>query len=121
MKIDYNPVVMYGNFNAPQQSIYRDCDELFNRITREKKGPPEMLFFVIKGKSAIIYEHVKQYCDTVKGVQSQAVDGFNVMKKGGDRSYHANLLLKVNSKLGGTTVVLETNFTDAQNPTVLPT
>ena len=120
MKIDYQPVVTYGNFNAPQQSIHRDCDELYNRIAREKKGPPEMLFFVIKGKSAIIYEHVKQYCDTVRGIQSQAVDGFNVIRKGGDRAYHANLLLKVNTKLGGTTVTLENNFTDVKNPTVLP-
>lgn len=119
MRIDYNPVVTYGNFNAPQQSIHRDCDELYNRIQRTKGGLPEMLFFVIRGKSAIIYEHVKQYCDNVRGIQSQAMDGLNVIRKGGDRSYHANLLLKVNTKLGGTTVALETNFTDANNPTVL--
>ena len=121
MRIDRFPVVTYGNFNASQQAIHRDCEDLYNRIAREKRGPPEMLFFVIKGRSAIVYEHVKQYCDTIRGIQSQAVDAFNVIRKGGDRAYHANLLLKVNSKLGGTTVTLETNFTDAKTPTVTPT
>ena len=120
MRIDRNPVVTYGNFNAPQAAVHRDCEDLYNRVVREKNGPPEMLFFVIKGKSAVIYEHVKQYCDTVRGIQSQALDGFNVVKNCDKQSYHGNLLLKVNAKLGGTTVTLDTNFTDANNPTVSP-
>lgn len=118
MRIDRNPVIDYGNFNASQQSIHRDCEGLYNRIQREKSGAPELLMFIIKGKNTVIYEHVKQFCDTLKGVQSQAVDGFNVQKKGGDRAYHANLLLKVNTKLGGTTVSLKKNFTDKSRPTV---
>ena len=120
MTIDRNPVVDYGNFNAPSASIHRDCENLYTRVQREKGGPPDLLMFIIKGKNAIIYEQVKQFCDNVRGVQSQAVDGFNVQKKGGDRAYHANLLLKVNTKLGGKTVVLQKNFTDAASPTVIP-
>lgn len=119
MRIDRNPIVTYGNFNAPQQSIHRDCEDLYNRVSRQKNAPPEMLFFILRGKNAIIYETIKQYCDTVKGIQSQAADGSNIIKKGADRAYNANLLLKVNAKLGGTTVALNTNFTDANNPTVL--
>jgi hypothetical protein len=68
----------------------------------------------------MVYETAKQYCDSVKGVQSQALDSFNVVKKGRDRSYHANLLLKVNSKLGGITVSLARNFSGAEVPTVIP-
>ena len=118
MRIDRNPVIDYGNFNAPQQSIHRDCENLYNRVQREKGGPPELLMFVIKGKNSVVYEHIKQFCDNVKGVQSQALDGFNVQRKGGERAYHANLLLKVNTKLGGTTVTLKQNFTDKARPTV---
>src|SRR5204862_5025197 len=107
-------------FHAPMQSVHRDCENLYNRVQREKGGPPELLLFIIKGKSTVMYEHVKQFCDNVRGVQSQVVDGFNVQKKGGDRAYHANLLLKVNTKLGGKTVILQKNFTDAASPTVIP-
>jgi len=119
MQVERNPVVSFGNGNATAQRIQQDIDELYARITRQKNGPPELLMFAIKGKSTVVYEIVKQYSDTVKGVQSQAMDSFNVIKKGGDRSYHANLLLKVNSKLGGTTVSLNSNFTDARVPTVI--
>jgi hypothetical protein len=118
MNIDRNPSVTYGNFNAPQASVHRSCEELYNRVQKEKGGPPEMLMFFIKGKSAIMYEHIKQYCDTIKGIQSQVVDSFNAQKKGGDRAFHANLLLKMNSKLGGTTVTLQTPLVGPGFPTV---
>jgi len=119
MRIDRNPVVVYGNVNSPQQAIHRSCDELYDKISREKGGAPQLLMFIIRGKSSIMYEIVKQYADTVKGVQSQVIDGFNAQRKGGDRSYHANLLLKVNTKLGGTTVTLQTAVTGKNVPTVL--
>jgi hypothetical protein len=118
MSIDRNPVITYGNFNAPLGAVHRSCEELYNRVAREKGGAPELLMFFIKGKSPIMYEHIKSYCDTVRGVQSQAVDSFNAMKKGGDRAFHANLLLKVNSKLGGMTVTLSSPVTNSSVPTV---
>jgi Piwi domain len=118
MTIDRKPVVDYGNFNAPQQAVHAACETLYKRVEREKGGPPEMLMFIIKGKSAIMYEHVKQFCDNVRGVQSQVMDSFNVQRKGSDRSYHANLLLKVNTKLGGTTVALQASLTGQDHPTV---
>ena len=118
MQIDRRPVVEFGNFNAPTESIHRQCAELYARVQREKGGLPEMLMFVVKGKSTIMYETVKAFADTVRGVPSQVVNGQNVFMKGGDRSYHANLLLKVNTKLGGTTVTLKDPVTAAQWPTV---
>jgi len=118
MSIDRAPVVTYGNFNAPLNAVHRSCEELYTRVAKEKGGPPELLMFFIKGKSQIMYENIKSYCDTVRGVQSQAVDSFNVQKKGGDRAFHANLLLKVNSKLGGTTVTLTNPVTTSSVPTV---
>ena len=120
MLIDRSPIVTYGNFNAPLQAVNRSCDELYARVTKEKGGSPELLMFFIKGKSPIMYENIKSFCDTVRGVPSQAVDSFNAMKKGGDRAFHANLLLKVNSKLGGTTVTLSNPLTNASVPTVIP-
>src|SRR5579859_4140941 len=118
MTISPNPIVAYGNFNAPLPAVHRACEELYNRVARERGGTPELLMFFIKGKSPIMYEHIKNYCDTIRGVQSQAVDSFNAIKKGGDRAFHANLLLKVNSKLGGTTVTLSNPITNSQTPTV---
>jgi hypothetical protein len=120
MNVDRNPVVTYGMFNAPLQQVHRSCEELYNRVQKEKGGAPEMLMFFIKGKSPIMYEHIKQYCDTIRGVQSQVVDSFNAQKKGGDRAFHANLLLKINSKLGGTTVTLQTPICTSAFPTVYP-
>jgi hypothetical protein len=118
MNIDRYPVITFGNFNAPQNAVHRACEELFTKVEREKGGPPEMLMFFVKGKSPIMYEHIKQWCDTIKGVQSQAVDGGNVISKGHDRAFHANLLLKMNTKLGGTTVTLQTPLTTEKVPTV---
>ena len=118
MQIDRKPVIEYGNFNASAQLIHTTCETLFNKVERERGGPPEMLMFIIKGRNPVIYDHVKQFCDIERGVQSQALDSFNVQRKGGDRAYHANLLLKVNTKLGGTTVTLKNNFTGQDNPTV---
>ena len=120
MQIDRRPVVEFGNFNAPTESIHRECGELYARVQREKGGVPEMLMFVVKGKSSVIYEIVKAFADTICGVPSQVVNGQNVFTKGGDRSYHANLLLKVNTKLGGTTVTLKEPVVPAQWPTVTP-
>ena len=118
MKIDRKPVVSFGNFNASPQQIHAACEDLYTKVQGQKGGPPEMLMFVIKGKSTVMYEYIKQFCDNVKGVQSQALDSFNVQRKGGDRAYHANLLLKINTKLGGTTVVLTEAFTNRGHPTV---
>jgi len=119
MQIDRNPVVLYGNFNAPLNVVHRSCEDLYTRVQRDKGGPPDLLMFVIRGKTQVIYEQIKQWCDTIRGVQSQAVDGSNVQRKGGDRAFHANLLLKINAKLGGTTVALHGGFTDARTPTVI--
>lgn len=119
MRVDRTPVIVFGNFNAPQQAIHRSCDELYTKIEREYRGAPELLMFIIKGKGSVIYEIVKQYCDTIRGVQSQGVDSVNVQRKCGDRAFHANLLLKMNSKLGGTTVTLQNPITDSRAPTVL--
>src|SRR5579862_182425 len=118
MKIDRTPVVTYGNPNAPQQTINQSCDELYQKIGREKGGPPQLLMFIIGGRSSFTYEMVKLYADTVRGIPSQAIDGFNAQRKGGDRAYHANLLLKVNAKIGGTTVTLQTPVSGAKIPTV---
>jgi hypothetical protein len=120
MSVDRNPIVEFGNFNAPTESIHRDCEALYTRIQREKRGAPELMMFVIKGKSPVMYETVKAFADTVRGVSSQVVNGQNVFTKGGDRAYHANLLLKVNIKLGGTTVSLSAPVTQANIPTVPP-
>ena len=118
MTIDRNPVVIYGNPNAPASALQRSAEELYNKVKTQKGGTPELLMFILRGKSAFTYEAVKQYADTVVGVPSQAVDGLNVQRKGGDRSFHANLLLKVNTKLGGTTVTLQNAISTRQRPTV---
>jgi Piwi domain len=118
MNVDRNPVVTYGNSNAPAAALQRSAEELFNKVKGQKGGQPELLMFILRGKSTFTYEALKQYADTVAGVPSQAVDSMNVQKKGGDRSFHANLLLKVNTKLGGTTVTLQNAISNKQRPTV---
>ena len=77
MRINGNPVVAYGNVNVPQQAIHRSCDELYDKTNRDKGGAPQLLMLINRGKSPIMYEIVKQYVDTVKGVQSQVIDAFN--------------------------------------------
>jgi len=120
MVVDRQPVITYGNPNANTTGLQRLAEELYQKVKQQKGGQPELLMFILKGRASGIYEAVKQYADTVVGVPSQAVDGMNVQRKGGDRSFHANLLLKVNAKLGGTTVCLDAPISTDQKPTVRP-
>jgi Piwi domain len=120
MRVDSQPVIQFGNFNAPTEAMHRDCENLYTRVTRDKRGAPELLMFIIKGKSAIAYETIKGFADVTRGVPSQCIAGPNVEKKGRDLAYHANLLLKVNTKLGGTTVSLTQPIPQPNFPTVLP-
>ena len=64
-----------------------------------------------------MYEQLKLWRHTLRMVPNQMLDAPKFTTKGGDRTFDANLLLNVNTKLGGTTVTLRNAITSAKTPT----
>jgi hypothetical protein len=88
-----------------------DRDEIFKRLHKEyvpgytRKGKLDLLLVVTPAKPSQQYTPVKRYCDCV-GIASQCVAKFNVKRKSGDKGFACNMLMKINSKLGGVNVTL---------------
>jgi eukaryotic translation initiation factor 2C len=87
-------------------------DELTRRLQQEimpsfnQHSPIELLLFVTPSRTSIVYSPIKRYCDTVAGIASQCLVKFNVKRKSQDRGFAFNMLMKINSKLGGVNVTL---------------
>ncbi|MCJ1311005.1 hypothetical protein MMC25_004675 [Agyrium rufum] len=62
---------------------------------------PQLLIFFINGKNSYNYNRIKKSCECRYGVMSQVMQTIHVPKKA--PQYISNVLMKVNSKLGGVT------------------
>ena len=88
------------------------ADEIARRLQMEimpafnRRGNIELLIIVTPAKTSVVYAPIKRYCDTVAGIASQCVVKFNVRRKSQDRGFAFNMLMKINSKLGGINVTL---------------
>jgi hypothetical protein len=65
---------------------------------------PQLFVVVLPSSAADFYGQVKMICDTVLGVPSQCMLGKNVPRA--NKMFCANLLMKINMKLGGVNVHL---------------
>jgi hypothetical protein len=72
----------------------------------KRGGPVDLLMVVTPGKSSVVYAPIKRYCDSVAGLASQCITKSNVTNKGASRAFAINMLMKINSKLGGVNVSL---------------
>lgn len=101
--VNRDPMKQFADMNWSGDEIIRrlqqDIMPAFNR-----RGTIELLFVVSPAKSSQMYIPVKRYCDTVAGIASQCTNKFNVRRKAQDRSFAFNMLMKINSKLGGVNV-----------------
>ncbi|KAF1808916.1 Piwi-domain-containing protein [Eremomyces bilateralis CBS 781.70] len=60
---------------------------------------PKLIFFIVQDRTADLYKIIKRNCDCRFGLASQVLQSAGVMKC--QDQYISNVLLKVNSKLGG--------------------
>lgn len=87
-------------------------DELTRRLQQDimpafnRRGNIELLLVITPSKSSIVYAPIKRYCDTVAGIASQCIVKFNIKRKSQDQGFVFNMLMKINSKLGGINVTL---------------
>ncbi|KAI1757612.1 Piwi domain-containing protein [Xylaria castorea] len=77
------------------------CKEAWNRVGAQYKNFPQMLFFVVPNKNALVYERIKKSMDCRFCCPSQVMQGGHVKKA--NAQYMSNVAMKVNAKLGGVT------------------
>ncbi|KAH8159880.1 hypothetical protein CIB48_g8371 [Xylaria polymorpha] len=77
------------------------CKAAWNKVGAHYKDFPQMLFFVVPNKNALIYERIKKSMDCRFCCPSQVMQGGHVKKA--NAQYMSNVAMKVNAKLGGVT------------------
>ncbi|TGJ79671.1 hypothetical protein E0Z10_g9093 [Xylaria hypoxylon] len=77
------------------------CKEAWNMIGAHYKNFPQMIFFVVPNKNALVYERIKKSMDCRFCCPSQVMQAGHVKKA--NAQYMSNVAMKVNAKLGGVT------------------
>ncbi|KAI0814058.1 Piwi domain-containing protein [Xylaria sp. FL0064] len=77
------------------------CKEAWNTIGNKFKAFPQILFFVVPNKNALVYERIKKNMDCRWCCPSQVLQAGHVKKA--NAQYMSNVAMKVNAKLGGVT------------------
>ncbi|KAF3907146.1 hypothetical protein ABW21_db0205470 [Orbilia brochopaga] len=96
------PPIIYMD---PAKEMQASCNEIYMAAGNAAKARPQILFFILTAKSAHPYNDIKAACETQVGVVSQCVQSKHVEQAKGQ--YCSNVCMKVNAKLGGTTVYLD--------------
>ncbi|CAB4013409.1 argonaute-2 isoform X1 [Paramuricea clavata] len=99
-----HPSPCYREFMHGSERIGR----LFQDLSR--RYPNLQLIIVIlpgKGNLDAYYEAVKYFGDVFYGIRTQVIKANTASKKASDRQTMANICLKINAKLGGTTSILD--------------
>lgn len=109
--------VREGNFENVLKNVIAEG----NDVARRAAGPPKQrlqLVVVIKEKQDThVYNTVKRVCDVQMGVASQVLLAKKIhAQRGRPEQYIANVMLKINAKLGGMNVLVSPYAMDAFNP-----
>ena len=100
VKANNPPIVMDRNPQKPQESIQKAI-----RDATSKFGiPPQLLIVVLPSTAASFYGEIKLICDTKFCIPSQCLQSKHLNRV--TTPFCANLLMKINVKLGGTNVHL---------------
>lgn len=83
---------------VPVDQIVQGC---YNKCGQENKHTPQIIFYILRDKSAFTYDRFKQANDCGVACLSQMLQAQQVRKAQGQ--YCSNVCMKVNSKLGGQT------------------
>ncbi|KXJ89453.1 piwi domain-containing protein [Microdochium bolleyi] len=77
------------------------CERAYISTGNANKATPQMIFFVLADKNQLTYNRIKKSMDCRYCVVSQCLQGLHVKKN--QAQYASNVVMKVNSKLGGAT------------------
>ena len=116
---DNGVTIQDGNAEVPRQvfrsaganpnSIRQTLNDHLDNWYQKFRGPGrriELLMFITPGnQSRWEYAPVKRYCDA-KGIVSQGITAENITKNSSDRRFALNILMKINAKLGGVNITL---------------
>lgn len=107
------PFIMPLNDDAAEgvQELYKGTQAYY-----KSKASPQLLVFLVKDRNSFHYLRIKKSCDCRFGVVSQVLQTNQVRK--GNPQYYANVLMKVNAKLGGTTSQSKASTKQGQANTV---
>ncbi|KAK4100369.1 Piwi-domain-containing protein [Parathielavia hyrcaniae] len=78
--------------------MIREC---YNKVGDANKAIPQIIFFILRDKTAWVYDRMKKICDIKLACITQMMQGMHVRK--GQGQYISNVCMKVNAKLGGQT------------------
>ncbi|KAF9891139.1 hypothetical protein FE257_005075 [Aspergillus nanangensis] len=83
------------------EDIAEAIKKLYQATGSKFQKDPQILLVVVPDKSSFAYTRIKKNCDCRWGVPSQLMQAAHVARN--NPQYISNVLMKVNSKLGGTT------------------
>ena len=108
-QVDYHSEVVKANMNSMNQ-VYKAFQKLCSKR-------PDMIIVLTRGKNATVYNGLKYEGDIVQKISTQFVQQKNIgtKKLAAKPATLHNILLKINSKLGGTNQMLHT----ANTPNIL--
>ncbi|TKX24540.1 Piwi domain-containing protein [Elsinoe australis] len=92
-----SPIIHYATSADPAKSV----EEVWQKAGNQSQMKPQILFFLLPTRDAMLYGRIKKSCECRFGVVSQCLQIAKAMK--GDGQYISNVCLKVNAKLGGIT------------------
>lgn len=84
-----------------KEDIGEGVKRLYNSTGIKFQKDPQLLLIIVPDKNSFTYTRIKKSCDCRWGVPSQVLQAGHVAK--GNLQYISNVLMKVNTKLGGTT------------------
>ncbi|KAL8992515.1 MAG: hypothetical protein Q9169_007046 [Polycauliona sp. 2 TL-2023] len=100
-----NPLI-----HQAQDNLVTEIGAFYQKVKTQYDKRPQMLVFILPNKDAQTYLQIKKSCDCELGVFSQCVQAHKAKKAKDDYMYMANMLMKFNAKLGGTTNIINTDI-----------
>ncbi|RXW23179.1 hypothetical protein EST38_g2678 [Candolleomyces aberdarensis] len=113
-----NPLIRYENGNGDIVQQLRTAGKMVFDKTR---AGPTLFVVVLPDQGDEIYTAVKHFGDIIQGVATQCLKSFKCSRA--NAQYWANVLLKVNVKLGGINAIpdpsLSSSLSDPAKPTII--
>lgn len=92
-----NPPIMSGHPDLP--GIERLLRQAYSAGAGDKGGTADLVIVILPTKDTMLYGEIKRITDCIIGRPSQCIVGKNVARP--NKQYCANVILKINAKLGG--------------------
>ncbi|KAK2460730.1 hypothetical protein APHAL10511_007200 [Amanita phalloides] len=116
--VDTNPIVKW---ESGQGVIGKQIMAAGSECAKAKGGPPNLVVVILPENGDDIYKAVKHFGDVTIGVATQCLKSNKVFRA--NMQYWANVLLKVNVKLGGINLIPDqasvSVLTDPNKPTIV--